>query len=234
MGHAATRLVPRRLVVALTLLWLLPLGCTPQQASGEVTREETASAANLTALRLVTDNASVTVETWERPDVTVSARVRASGASSGEVQQRLDATRLVLRPDGTTLGVDLELPPNRAAAQSFTVRLPTSLALDVRTTNGPVSVSGVRGALDVHTVNGPIDVNGAASRSVLETTNGSINVRLAAGGGASLDLETTNGAISAPAAGAQGGRRLQTAVGAGGPAITARAVNGSITVTQGS
>jgi len=228
---------PRRLVdvVAAALAALgLPLlsGCGSGQASGEVTRQETASATGLSAVSLATDNASIVVDAADQPEVSVSVRVRASGASSAEVQQRLDAVRLALRPDGGTLRVELELPPNRASAESYTLRVPANLALDLKTTNGSVKVSGVRGALDVQATNGAIDVGGTAGPATLQTTNGAINVRLAAGAGASLDLETTNGAISAP--GAQGGRRVQTTVGPGGPVIKAHTNNGSISVSQGS
>jgi hypothetical protein len=154
--------------------------------------------------------------------------------TSAEAQERLDAARLTLRRDGATLRVELQTPPERIAAQEFTVRVPASLALELRTTNGAISVAGVSGTVDARAANGAVSLANTTGPATLETTNGSIAVRLPAGAGASLDLQTTNGSISVPAAGAQGTRRLQSAIGAGGPPITARAGNGSISVTQGS
>jgi hypothetical protein len=215
------------------LLALGPLaGCSSPQASGEVTREATADTAGITSLSLVTDNAVVTVEPWPQAQVAASVRLRASGTSSADVQQRLDATSLALRRDGTALRVDLTTPPNRVDAQAFTLRLPAALALDLRTSNGAISVTGVTGGVELRTVNGAIALADATGRATLESTNGRIEVRLPAGAGADLDLETTNGSITAP--GAAGGRSVRSAVGSGGPPITARSVNGAITVTRGS
>jgi len=215
-------------VVALGLV----AGCSSPEATGEVTRDATADTAGITALSLVTDNAAVTVEPWPQAQVDAHVRLKASGTSSADVQQRLDATSLVLRREGSTLRVDVQMPPNRVATEAFTLRLPAALALDLRTSNGAISVSGVTGAVELHSVNGAITLADVTGRSTLETVNGRISVRLATGAGADLDLETTNGSITAP--GADGGRRLKAAVGPGGPPVTARSVNGAITVTRGS
>jgi putative adhesin len=247
------RRAPACALAALVALGLVA-GCGSSfgspQATGEVTRDATADAVGVASLSLVTDNAAVTVESWPQAQVDAHVRLKATGTSDADVQQRLAATSLALRREGSALRVDVTMPPERVTAQEFTLRLPAALALDLRTSNGAISVSGVTGAVQLHTTNGAIDVRGTtgamdlhstngaitladvASRSTLETTNGSINVRLAAGAGADLDLETRNGSITAP--GAAGGRQVKIAVGSGGPPVTARTTNGGITVTRGS
>ena len=200
----------------------LVAGCSSSfsspQATGEVTRDATADTAGVTSLSLVTDNAAVTVEPWPQAQVNAHVRLQARGTSDADVQQRLGATSLALRREGSTLRVDVTMPPERVTAQEFTLRLPATLALDLRTSNGAISVRGITGAVALHTANGAIDVSGVTGAMDLHTTNGAITLAdvtsrstLETVNGVStcasppaprrLDLQTSNGSITAPGTG---------------------------------
>lgn len=106
------------------------------------------------------------------------------------------------------------------------------------TTNGGVSLIGVSGDVRGRTVNGGIDVRldrrwdeGALD---VETTNGGVNMVVPPDFNADLHAETTNGGldIDFPIT-VQGrltalNRRIDTTIGAGGPRLRVRTVNGGV------
>jgi hypothetical protein len=135
----------------------------------------------------------------------------------------------------------------------FIVSMPRGVALDVSTVNGALDVAGVTGAVAARTVNGAITVTIGSLPFAARTINGGIDARLDAlpAGGAAVELATVNGSIVtdvAPGAGAEveartftgpvesdfeldgprSGHRLEGRIGAGGPALSLRTVNGSV------
>lgn len=145
----------------------------------------------------------------------------------------------------------------REASVDFELLVPADLVALARTVNGSVTAEGTTGELEARSTNGHIRVTDATGPVRAKTTNGSIRAGLAAVNGP-IELTTTNGRIDldvAPGTSADlearttNGRirtgdevrvdsvnRRRTSVrgtlGAGGPTITLRAVNGGITVGQ--
>lgn len=102
---------------------------------------------------------------------------------------------------------------------SFAIRLPGPATLQLRTTNGHVSVTGAMTSVDAATTNGDVttrDTGAAALR--LRTTNGEVGVTGARG---QLDVQTTNGSIDL--------RDLALPTGSDSGV---RTVNGSVTVRR--
>lgn len=80
---------------------------------------------------------------------------------------------------------------------SYRIQAPRATDLDLRSTNGGISLSGVRGTIRMRTVNGGLTVNGAGGDIQGRTTNGGIHVDLEGNRweGTGLDLQTTNGGV---------------------------------------
>ena len=134
----------------------------------------------------------------------------------------------------------------------FTITLPAHANVDANSVNGDVTVAEVRGWVEAHTVNGDITaassdnavkaqtvngsivVRGAVPRDGVDysTVNGSIEIELPASVNADVSLRTTNGRITSDFpitfTGDINPRRVEAALGSGGPELRARTVNGSI------
>lgn len=134
----------------------------------------------------------------------------------------------------------------------FTVTVPPYAAVDVNSVNGDVTVAELRGEVDASTVNG--DVSAASSGAAVQastvngsirargrvsgegldysTVNGSIEIELPTDANADLDLRTVNGRVTSDFpitfTGEINPRRIRAALGAGGPRLRARTVNGGI------
>ena len=149
------------------------------------------------------------------------------------------------------------LAGKRQANVDFELLVPENLVALARTVNGSVTAEGSTGELEARSTNGRIRITDATGPVRAKTTNGSIRAGLAEVTGP-VELTTTNGTIDldvAPGTSADlearttngrirtgeevrvdsiNSRRtsLRGTLGAGGPRITLRAVNGGITVGQ--
>lgn len=138
--------------------------------------------------------------------------------------------------------------------------MPRALELSLRTTNGNVSILGVRGHTVInarngdlvlrdvsgdvrgHTTNGNLDVVlrrvevGAASTAaalLLRTTNGNVSLSLPRDYGATLTAATVNGSVSIdPALGTftPGVKRVSVQIGSGSAPLLLETTNGRVSV----
>lgn len=152
---------------------------------------------NADALDLESQNGPVTVQTWDRADVLVRARV------VGVARQQDQAERLV-RSSSVTVrgGVVRAGPPRGGASVSYDVFAPRDTDLNVKTVNGPVEIRGLSGRTRAQAANGPVTLSGLAGDVKARSTNGPVTVRLDGRRwrGSGLDVEAVNGplAVSVP------------------------------------
>ena len=111
--------------------------------------------------------------------------------------------RAVYTPD------PLSVPTGSGAA--VTLLVPPDAGLELRTSNGPITVDGVFGGLDAQTSNGPIELDGVAGTISAATSNGPITVT--ADMPVSVDLRTSNGGITFDGALLPGEATLETSNG---------------------
>jgi hypothetical protein len=149
-----------------------------------------------------THNGSVTIVTWNQPNVDIDAvvepadseypedvqrtNVRVTG-SGGSVRIESDYTDVPAH--GTWFGINRNLPPIR-----YTISMPAAATLDISGHNASVRVSGLRGDLDVESHNGRVEVGDHDGSADIETHNGSVTVgfrRFAK----SSRIETHNGSV---------------------------------------
>ena len=167
-----------------------------------------------TPVSVTTENGRIVVEAAQRSDlqsVQISAEVRAT------TQERADTTEIIAErdPDGR-LRVSVAWPDGQRISGegcSITIQLPDVSGLDLRTSNGSVTIRGCAGQAAVVTSNGAIEVTDHTGVAKLKTSNGAVTVTNLSG---ALNADTSNGRI--------------VGTGLGGP-VDVDTSNGSISIS---
>ncbi len=145
---------------------------------------------------------------------------------------------------------------NNDVRVEFTVYVPAGVNFAGTTVNGEIEAEGLEGHADLTTVNGDLEVETTAGASA-RTVNGSISARLGSGWRQDVEFETVNGSIEVDVpddAGAEvdaswvngslevepplslrgtmSRRSAEGTLGAGGPELELKTVNGSIRVHE--
>ncbi len=141
-------------------------------------------------------NGSIAVEGWDRGDVQVRARVAA--AADTDARAREIVAGVTITTEGGRVRAD---GPARDRDEhwwvSWRLSVPRALALRLETTNGSISVTGVRSRIDLEATNGSLRLADLGGDVHGRTRNGSVRVELSGKGwdGAGLTVETTNGSV---------------------------------------
>jgi DUF4097 and DUF4098 domain-containing protein YvlB len=200
------------------------------------------------------------VETGDGDAVTIVAERIVKAATDEAAQEALDAFEIEetvssdsIKLDSTNKSQGISFNMNRTV--NYTIHLPRSANLVVRSTNGNVDVTGVGGQFDVRTTNGRVlardlegsakvtATNGTVSLSMAslgrdgvncQTTNGTITITLPTDAAADLSARVSNGAISYEGldlrVSEESRRRLDGTIGGGGPEVRLQTTNGRIRV----
>jgi DUF4097 and DUF4098 domain-containing protein YvlB len=204
-----------------------------------------------------TPNGGIAVRGWDRPEIQLQAKVVTSADSEQQAKALAGQVR-VLTDGGRIRAEGPRAQDGTSWSVSFDLMVPSRGGLDLRTTNGGVSIADVEARVTFRTTNGGIDlshVNGDVRGS---TTNGGVRVTLGGAGwnGEGLDVETLNGGVQLrvpegysahlEAATRNGGvqvefpvtvqgsvgRTLTTDLGRGGATIRVRTTNGGVSVRR--
>jgi Toastrack DUF4097 len=205
-----------------------------------------------------TPNGGIQVTGSMRGDIVIQAKV----TTWAETQQQARAILAGVRVDAASDKVSAEGPQGLERRESWSVSyrlaVPTITSLQLKTTNGGISIEGVDGRLEFTTVNGGVklsavsgDVHGRTSNGGVdvdldgatwqgegldvETSNGGVRLRIPEQYSARLDAGTVNGGISVDFPITLQGRidrEISTNLGAGGPLIRVRTHNGGVKVTK--
>eukprot|EP01026_Neomeris_dumetosa_P057485 TRINITY_DN52956_c0_g1_i1.p3 TRINITY_DN52956_c0_g1~~TRINITY_DN52956_c0_g1_i1.p3 ORF type:complete len:280 (-),score=12.22 TRINITY_DN52956_c0_g1_i1:569-1408(-) len=209
----ARRCVPVLLVASLVGL----TGCDLwQQARFKETRELQVAHASGTGVDVQTRNGSIQVLASEVDMVEIDAELKAI------TQERLDATQvLASRLDDGTLYLRVEWPEGgRKGSEgcNFVIRLPDAYGTTLVSSNGALTVSGLKGQADLRTSNGRIEVKSHEGNVKADTSNGPVKLHDVAG---AAEIDTSNGSVTV---------HLHDA--ANGP-VNVRTSNGSVKVVVG-
>jgi Toastrack DUF4097 len=142
---------------------------------------------------------------------------------------------------------------NLSKRVDYTVRLPRSAKVTLKTTNGDVQVRDLGGFFRATATNGQIDARHLENSASVDTTNGRVTLEFASIGEDDITAETTNGTISVTVphdlnarvslrvtngsistdgltmnVSEQTRRRLDATVGRGGPTIRLETTNGTV------
>jgi len=206
-------------------------------------------------------NGGISIEGWDRNEIRVRAVVQASAreasearALAGQVQVQSGGGRVYATgPDNNSRGREWW-------SVSYRINVPRKNDLDLRASNGGITIVGVSGNMRFDTTNGGVKLEDIGGRVNGETRNGGLNVTLSGSrwDGEGLDVETSNGGVTVSipdgynaefetrtvngglridfpitVQGELTGRRgFSTTLGAGGPLIRARTTNGGVTIRR--
>ncbi|HSJ25251.1 MAG TPA: DUF4097 family beta strand repeat-containing protein [Longimicrobiales bacterium] len=202
-------------------------------------------------------NGSIRVEAYSGSEVRVTARVMARALTAAGARD-LGEDVEVRAVNGTVRASGPRTSGTRNWTVSVRIQLPEGVAVNARTTNGAIAVSGTRAPVQARTTNGSITATEAAGRLDIRSTNGSIRASLTntlplegvqlrttngavtlavpEGMNARLELSTTNGGITTDmpltVQGRITRRQVSATLGSGGPEIRVGTTNGGIRISH--
>ncbi|WP_404424561.1 DUF4097 family beta strand repeat-containing protein [Nibricoccus sp. IMCC34717] len=162
---------------------------------------------------VVNTNGSITVTSWDKPEIEVIATRKAKNQEAlAKIEVKFEATDQQVK-------VRTESPTryNSNTSVDYVIRVPATVKIQkLHETNGDVRVSGISGPVTVGTVNGRVELNDVTGAIAVESVNGDIAIARA---GSSVKAQTVNGSI-----------HMQVAQLGSGAQLHAETVNGSVTV----
>lgn len=205
-------------------------------------------------------NGGVSIEGWDRNEIRVRAIVQASAREAsaardlaGQVQVQAGGGRVYATGPDHNRGREWW-------SVSYRINVPRKNDLDLRASNGGITIAGVTGNMRFDTTNGGVRLQDVGGRVNGETRNGGLNVTLSGSrwDGEGLDVETSNGGVNLAIPDGynaeletrtvNGGLRidfpitvqgeltsrrgLSTTLGSGGPLVRVRTTNGGVTITR--
>lgn len=175
-------------------------------------------------LELININGRIVAEPTDG-DLEVKAARTGKGTSDEAAKDAL--ARLEMREEVGDNRVRIEVRAPRFSGGSgheirWTIKVPKGLAVDLRTVNGGVELTGLDGDVRARSTNGGVKGHALVAANVdAAVTNGGVEIELAKTATAgSIDLESVNGGVSLSLPGESQAD------------ITARCVNGGISVTD--
>lgn len=204
-------------------------------------------------------NGGVRVEAWDQNEILVRAVVNAQAETEADAARIASEVRVEIGGGRVAAtGPDMRGRRREGWHVSYRIYVPARTDLDLRSTNGGISIFGVTGALRFETTNGGVTLTDVSGDVRGRTRNGGVNVTLSGARweGAGLDVETTNGGVNIAvpdgysaelsARTVNGGlrsdvpltvrgridREVNSTLGSGGAPVTVRTTNGGLRITR--
>ena len=192
--------LPRRIVALSAMLCMLPLaGCTTYLARAEINYQTTLDLAGVTRVYVETGTGKIDVQCDPaRKDADIQAVKFASGTTEEDARLYAEEVQIHAERDpqrADTVRIVAQWPPNamgRSRGAAFTIALPPHPALELKTTNGPVSVARAASGANIDTSNGAVTVLDTKGEIMARTRNGRVTLR---GVDGDIDAQSSNGRI---------------------------------------
>jgi hypothetical protein len=142
-------------------------------------------------------NGGISVKGWERNDILVRYRIQTQAATQAEADNL--ASQIRVSTAGGQIRAEGPDQMNRAHWDvGYEIFVPRQSNLSLRTHNGGISISGVRGQIEFDATNGGVSLKQLGGSVKGETVNGGLSVELTGGtwDGEGLNVKTTNGGLS--------------------------------------
>jgi DUF4097 and DUF4098 domain-containing protein YvlB len=141
-------------------------------------------------------NGGIHIESWDRNEILVRAKVQSQADSEPEAREiaqdiEVETSGRTIKASGPRTG------RGEGWSVSFRVYVPRRSNLDLKSTNGGISIENVSGVIEFRTTNGGIHLTDLSGDVRGTTTNGGVSVDLAGNRweGEGLDVKTTNGGV---------------------------------------
>jgi DUF4097 and DUF4098 domain-containing protein YvlB len=200
-------------------------------------------------------NGGIRVSSWDRNEVKVEAVKKA------KIEEHLEQVKIEVAAAPEHIAIKSRYPKSRqnnSTSVEYTITVPRECDLRlVKTINGGIAISGVRGNVQASSINGSVratglsgqtqlsTVNGSVKASLIQlarpvsmkTINGSISLALPAGSRADIAGTVTNGRIKSdfplqPRKQRPVGQEISGKLGEGGPDVKMSTVSGSIHLAE--
>ena len=160
-----------------------------------------------------TFNGKINVQAGSGDQVAVTVTKTGSGTSQANAEADLKNVEVKMTQDGDTIRITARRtdrkPFNNSGAE-IELTVPENAILDITTSNGKITSTGVRGDLKLTTSNGELVVKGGQGAQSLTTSNGSIQVEAQS---AQVNAQTSNGSITFTGSLAEGKQAFETSNG---------------------
>lgn len=141
-------------------------------------------------------NGDVTIEAWDRAEVSVEATITA------KKQEGLDRIEVRVAATAERVAVETHYAESRGwnndgGEVDYTIKVPKTAELrELDLVNGSLIITGVPGKVSASTVNGKIVATGLGGDVDLESVNGKVEAAFdKLGGNQRIDIESVNGSI---------------------------------------
>jgi DUF4097 and DUF4098 domain-containing protein YvlB len=203
-------------------------------------------------------NGGATVKGWSRNEVLV--RTRVEGWADSDADARSIGSQVYVDTSGGHVQAHGPQSLNNSGwSVSFEIFVPQATSLTLKTVNGGINISDIRGSLRFDATNGGVnlkrlagDVNGSTvnggvnleltgttwegSQVQVTTRNGGVNISVPAAYSAHFQTETGNGALHSEfplnVSGDLRSRSRDFSIGAGGPLIHVTTTNGGVNLKK--
>lgn len=156
-------------------------------------------AADIARVEVVTRNGTVLVSNGVGSEVTIIARYVARANSKSAAETRLNGLSTKISEQEGALRVEAQFSSQTISNESiaYEIQIPEGVDVMVRTSNGGITVLGIKGILNLETSNGTIEITSEVGPEEItaRTSNGRIILYAVPNGGV-YDLRTSNGAIN--------------------------------------
>ncbi len=157
-----------------------------------------------------TTNGKIELTSWDKSSVEIFAEIKVKANSRREAERILDKVEILIDRSSDRLSIEPDYPKQHRGdgfwdwvfgseskpVVNFTIKVPKQSDLNLRSTNGHLSVDDIEGEAILKTTNGGIEAEYMNGSVAANTTNGSISIYLAEfSRDDHLDLNTTNGSI---------------------------------------
>ena len=184
---------------SLGLLLLLSTAACWEEAGFERTEvyEYTYPASAIRNLSLENRNGRIHLQAWDRAEIQLKVTKRVKGWGLDQTEEILKEIQVEPIHEGETLTIRADWPNHwswwgRSPSVRYEVKLPRTMNVETKSSNGRVYASGLEGKQRYSTANGRIQVQGSKGSLEAETTNGAIEIDGASG---VLEARTKNGSI---------------------------------------
>ncbi len=185
--------------LSLGLLLLLSAAACWEEAGFERTEvsEYTYSASAISTVSLKNRNGPISLQAWDTDEIQLKVTKRAKGWGLDQTEDILKEIQVEPIHEGETLTIRAVWPNHwswwgRSASVRYEIKLPRTMNVETKSSNGRVCAAGLEGKQRYSTANGRIQVQGSKGSLEAETANGAIEIDGASG---VLEARTKNGSI---------------------------------------
>ncbi len=185
------------------IIMLLPIflcSCTSvmNNVRARKTESDTFSSAQLQEIEVETRNGSIESIVGDSDDINVKFEKWATGADEQDAEDNIKDIKIHIDEDTASgilsIVVDTPRRPGINYGCNVSLSLPASLYMDLRSSNGAITISESQVGMECSTSNGAVTIENTSGYAQLKTSNGKITAQNHDG---DLNARTSNGAIDA-------------------------------------